>query len=67
MTDDQASRILFLAAELRKVGRGSMDWIYDLITDMESFVKGERSIVEMTADGWIEFAEHQLSMRGVKA
>lgn len=56
-------RIMALSHELWKIAApaGSMHAYFDVISDMESFVRGDRTIVQHTADEWIEYAENLLA------
>jgi len=51
-----------LAKDLRKIAEpcGSMHSYWDRISDMEAFVKGQPTIVHMTATEWIEEAMNLL-------
>jgi len=57
------ARIRELAAALRRVAGGSMDWIWDAIFDMEALVEGKHCIVVQTADEWIADGERWLAER----
>jgi hypothetical protein len=64
MTQEQKAKIEELTKRMRAVAApvGPMHSWWDVIFDMEAFVKGEKTIVIMTADKWIEYAEHLLSL-----
>lgn len=64
MTPEQKTKIEDLTRRMRSIAApvGPMHSWWDVIFDMEAFVKGERTIVTMSADGWIEHAEHLLSL-----
>ena len=57
------ARIRELAAALRRVAGGSMDWIWDAIFDIEALVDGKHCIVVQTADEWIADGERWLAER----
>lgn len=69
MNDDQSkrARIQSLADDLRPLVRGPMDWLGDLVFDMEDFVKGERTTIQQSADEWIADGEKYLTLRRAKA
>lgn len=60
MTDDQKKlRMLALAHELKRIAApiGAMHAYWDVLIDMDAFVKGKPTIIQRTADEWISEAE----------
>lgn len=62
MTAQQYKRLIELAHRLRRVAtpKGAQHAFWDVIFDIEAFVNGRLTILEKTADEWIEFAEQCL-------
>jgi hypothetical protein len=58
-------RLLYLNAELFKIAApvGSLHGYWDVTSDITAFVNGRPTIVTMTADEWIAYAEKLLWMR----
>jgi hypothetical protein len=58
----EAVQILEITRKMRAIAApyGSMHAWWDVITDMEEFVRGRPTIVTMTAAEWIEYGEDLL-------
>lgn len=62
MTDAQGLRLLVLSVELkdRAAPIGAMHSYWDVILDIDAFVRGRPTVLKKTAEEWIEYAEQLL-------
>lgn len=59
MTEQQWLKLPRLQYELKQTAMpiGSMHPFWDVIIDIQMFIEGKKTILQKTADEWIEYAE----------
>jgi hypothetical protein len=62
MTEQQHTRLTELSAQLRQIAEpnGSMHGFWDLILDIEAILAGKPTLLTMTPEEWIAYAEECL-------
>jgi hypothetical protein len=64
MTAEQELTLRRAAKVLRRLAiHGSLDPLWDTISDIEAFVDGKRTMIQLTADDWIAWANEQEQAR----
>ena len=63
MTEEQRAKLQTLVRDMRNIAAkvGSMHGWWDGISDIEAFLAGKPTIVTMTPDEWIAYAEKNLA------
>ena len=62
ITDQQSLKIILLIHDLWRIAApvGSMHAYWDVIMDMQAFIQGNPTVMNMTADEWIRYATELL-------
>lgn len=63
MTEKQGLRLFRLALDLKEIAGqiGPLHAYWDVILDIDAFIKGKPTLMQHTAEEWIECAEKLLS------
>lgn len=66
MTEQQGIKLLSLSHQMKEIAVpiGSMHSFWDVIMDIEAFIKGETALLEKSAAEWIDYSEKLLAEKG---